>query len=290
MTGYGRAHLQTEGVLLSIEILSVNRKHLDINVILPKHLNRFDPEIRKKVASAVSRGHITIRISVAFMRDAPLRVRPNLAMAKQLYQGWEEIAEALDLEKSHLSLSLLEKEPDLFIYEETEGMVMMGNLLFQGVDEALHPFLEMKSKEGELLKHDMLERIALLRSQSAQIASAAPAAQERFRKDLAQKVQEFLPLTEATDERIVREMILYATKTDITEEIVRFNSHLGQFKELLERGSEAVGKTLEFLVQELGRETNTMGSKSSSELSITNAVVKIKAELERIREQIQNIE
>lgn len=211
-------------------------------------------------------------------------------MAKQLYQGWEEIAGALNLDKSSLSLSLLEKESDLFIYEETERMARIGELLYQGVEEALHPFMEMKRKEGELLKQDMLERIHFLDGQMAQISSLAPAAAEKFRKDLSQKVKELLPLTEATDERIVREMILYATKADITEEIVRFNSHIGQFKALIGNGHEPCGKTLEFLVQELGRETNTIGSKSTAELSITNAVVKIKAELERIREQIQNIE
>lgn len=289
MTGFGRSHLQQEGVLLTVEILSVNRKHLDINIALPKHLIRFDPEIRRQIAAVVSRGHITVRVSVVFMKDAPLTVRPNLAMAKQLFQGWEELARALNVEKSSLSLSLLEMEPDLFIYEETESMQKIAHLLFQGLEDALQPFMEMKRREGELLKQDMLDRIEFLNSQIAQIAAIAPQASERFRKDLIQKVQEFLPVTEATDERILREMILYATKADITEEIVRFHSHIKQLKELMEKGSE-IGKTLEFIVQELGRETNTIGSKSSTELSITNFVVKIKAELERIREQIQNIE
>lgn len=290
MTGFGRAHIQTEGVLLSVEILSVNRKHLDINIILPKHLSRFDPDVRRKIATAVSRGHITIRISTVFMKEAPLTVRPNLAMVKQLYQGWEEIAEALDLDKSYLSLTLLENEPDLFIYEETESMEAIGKLLVQGVEEALYPFMEMKRKEGEVLKRDILERVAFLSSEMGRIAAIAPEASNKFRNELTQKVKEFLPLTEATDERIVKEMVFFATKADITEEIVRFNSHIKQLKDQVEGSTEAVGKTLEFLIQELGREANTIGSKSSTELSITNSLVKIKAELERIREQIQNIE
>ena len=155
MTGYGRSHLQEEGVLLTIEILSVNRKHLDINIVLPKHLNRFDPEIRRKIASFVSRGHITVRISAVFTGEAPMAVRPNIAMAKQLYLGWTEIAKALNLQES-FSLSLLESETDLFIYEETRKMERIGKLLLVGVDQALQPFMDMRAVEGEFLKKDIL--------------------------------------------------------------------------------------------------------------------------------------
>lgn len=289
MTGFGRSHLQKAGVQVTVEVLSVNRKHLDINIVLPKHLNRFDPDIRKQIARCILRGHVTVRISVIFNEDAPLSVQANVAMAKQYFQGWSDIADALGLDTGSFSLSLLEKETDLFVYKETERMGGFFDLLAQGVAEALEPFSAMREREGKLLGEDISARLEGLKMELDQIALKAPEAVEKYRNKLIERIKTFLPLTETTDERLLREIALFAEKVDICEEVVRFNSHIEQFKELLKRGPPAAGKTAEFLVQELGRETNTIGSKCS-DLSITQAVVKIKAELERIREQIQNIE
>lgn len=289
MTGFGRSHLQESGVQLTVEILSVNRKHLDINIMLPKHLNRFDPDIRKQIGSSILRGHVTVRISVIFNVDAPLSVQANIAMARQYYQGWSDIAGALGLDKSSFSLSLLEKETDLFVYRETEGMGGFADLLTQGVAEALRPFSAMRECEGKLLREDISARLEGLKKELDQIAVKAPEAVEKYRNKLLEKIKTFLPLTESTDERLLKEIALFAEKVDICEEVVRFNSHIDQFQEMLKKGPPAAGKTAEFLVQELGRETNTIGSKCS-DLAITQSVMRIKTELERIREQIQNIE
>ena len=289
MTGFGRSHLQKAGIQLTVEVLSVNRKHLDINIVLPKHLNRFDPDIRKQIGRCILRGHVTVRISVIFNENAPLSVQANVAMAKQYFQGWSDIADALGLDKASFSLPLLEKETDLFVYKETEQMGGFFDLLAQGVAEALEPFSAMRESEGKLLSSDISERLEGLKGELDQIALRAKDAVEKYRNKLLERIKTFLPLTETTDERLLKEIALFAEKVDICEEVVRFNSHIDQFKELLKKGPPAAGKTAEFLVQELGRETNTIGSKCS-DLSITQAVVKIKAELERIREQIQNIE
>lgn len=289
MTGFGRSHLQKSGISLTVEILSVNRKHLDINIVLPKHLNRFDPDIRKQIGSTILRGHVTVRISVIFNEEAPLSVQANIAMAKQYYQGWSDIADALGLDKASFSLSLLEKETDLFVYKETEKMGGFSDLLFQGVAEALDPFSAMRECEGKLLREDISARLQGLKNELDQIALKAPEAVEKYRNKLIERIKTFLPLSESTDERLLKEIALFAEKVDICEEVVRFNSHIDQFQDMLKKGPPAAGKTAEFLVQELGRETNTIGSKCS-DLSITQAVVKIKSELERIREQIQNIE
>ena len=289
MTGYGRALLREEGVECLVEILSVNRKHLDINLVLPRHLARFDPEIRKAVAAALIRGHVTVRVAVVFMGESPWLVRPNVALAKQLYQGWKEIAQALEAD-SAVSLAQLEKEPELFIYEDKPAqMEQLSALIRRAVDEALKPFMAMRQKEGGLLEQDIATRLQLLRSKMEQIRPHASAATDKYRQKLLDRMREVLPSLDTVDERLLKEVALFADKVDIEEEIVRFLSHLQQFQELLHSDQEAPGKTAEFLLQELGRETNTIGSKSS-EFALTRLVVDIKAELERIREQIQNIE
>lgn len=289
MTGFGRAVVQSSGIQVTVEILSVNRKHLDINLVLPKHLNRFDPEIRKQVGAGVLRGHVTVRISVVFIKESPLKVQANLAMAKQYYQGWCSIAESLGLDKSSFSLSLLEKEADLFVYNETEAMDSFATLLNEGVHEALKPFTAMRESEGEILKKDIRERLDSLNNKMTLIAQISPQAVEKYRNKITEKMHSLFPDSEVIDERLLKEIALFAEKVDVEEEIVRFYSHVDQFKLLLRDGPPAAGKTAEFLIQEITRETNTTGSKCS-DLAVTKLVMDIKSELERIREQIQNIE
>lgn len=289
MTGFGRSQVQSDGIQLTVEILSVNRKHLDINIILPKHLNRFDPDIRKILGEFILRGHITLRVSAVFHQEAPLAVRANIAMAKQYYAGWQEIAEALSLDQTGFALSLLEKEPDLFIYQETAGMERFSELLKKGVQEALVPFIAMRQQEGSSLKADIIKRVQLLKSNADLIKDQSSDTVEKYRLKLMEKIQLMLPSLDMLDERLMKEIALFAEKVDISEELVRFHSHIVQMSELMEKGPPSAGKTAEFLVQELVREINTIGSKAS-DLAVTKKVVDIKTELERIREQIQNIE
>lgn len=289
MTGFGRSYLQVAGVQLTVEILAVNRKHLDINLVMPRHLNRFDPVIRKQLGEVVLRGHVTVRISAVFTEEAPLAVQANLAMARQYYKGWCEIADSLGQDSRGVSLSLLEKETDLFVYKETEGMEHFSELLLKGVREALKPFMAMRETEGALLKADITSRLEQSRNFLADIEKIAPASIEKYRNKLIERIKTLLPLTGSDDERVLKEITLFAEKVDITEEIVRFYSHVDQFREMLSRGPATAGKTAEFLVQELGREINTIGSKCV-DIEITKLVVRAKTELERIREQIQNIE
>ena len=289
MTGFGRAVVQRSGIQVTVEILSVNRKHLDINLVVPKHFIRFDPEIRKQVGASVLRGHITVRIAVVFIKESPLKVQANLAMAKQYYEGWREIEQFLGLDTSSFCLSLLEREADLFVYHDTEAMGSLDQLLKEGVAQALLPFNIMRESEGELLKKDIERRLDELKIKMTKIAQISPHAVEKYRHKIIDRMQMLFPSSEVIDERLLKEIALFAEKVDVEEEIVRFHSHIDQFKQLLMNGPPAAGKTAEFLIQELTRETNTTGSKCS-DLSVTKIVMDIKSELERIREQIQNIE
>lgn len=288
MTGYGRASINEKHLQISIEILSVNRKHLDINIVLPKHLTRFDPKIRKKLAESITRGHITVRIFVTFLESTPLQIIPNLAIAKQIYQGWEKIASHIGKNET-IPLTILERESDLFHYEETEEMEKLSPFILKAVDSALIPFLKMRLEEGKVLQEDIFKRTKLLTSCIQIIENESKKSEGKYHEKIFNKLKELLPLIEAKDDRLIKECALMAEKLDISEEITRFSSHLKQLQNILEKGCEFLGKTVEFLLQELAREANTMGSKSSS-ITIIEQVLLIKKELDRIKEQVQNVE
>lgn len=289
MTGFGRAVLESGGIQWNVEISSVNRKHLDINLTLPRHLGRFDPAVRKLVGEKVFRGHVILRVSASFIERAPLKVVPNLALAKQVYSGWQAIAQAVGI-SGPISLSLLEKESDLFIYEEDHAaMDACGTSLLEAVKLALKPFMEMKDLEGALLEKEISSRLKALAKVFEGIKDAAIGACKRYHDKLLEKMKLLLPEMDDEDGRIVKELALFADRVDISEEIVRFQSHIEQFLSLLKSKEQAAGKKAEFLLQELSREINTIGSKAQ-DLEVSRKVIEIKAELEKIREQIQNVE
>lgn len=289
MTGYGRALIAEKGVQIVVEILSVNRKHLDINVNISRYLVRFDPEIRKILAAAIARGHVTVRITATFVEMSPLKINPNLALVKQLHKGWKEIAQAVGKGDQDIPLILFEKEGDLFNYEETAEMAELAPLIKKGVQEALKPFLAMRIEEGKILQHDIAQRIKYLASALDEIESQSEHSTTKYREKLITRLKELLPNLDTSDERLLKEFALIAEKADVAEEITRFRSHLKQFEEILQKDSESPGKTADFLLQELGREINTIGSKAA-DILIAKKVVEIKSELERIREQVQNVE
>jgi uncharacterized protein (TIGR00255 family) len=289
MTGYGRASLEREGMQVVVEISAVNRKHLDINLALPRHFIRFDPEIRKAVGSRVFRGHLSLRIGVAFVKSAPVEVRANIALAEKLFQGWKQIAEALHVKETP-SLSVLEGESDLFTFEENAlQMEACGKLILEAVEMALGPFLKMKEQEGKVLELEIRERLDAIAKRFQQIHPFAAGATEKYRVKLLEKLKSSLPEIDSDEGRVLREIALFADRIDISEELVRFDAHLNQFYALLTSSEAAAGKKAEFILQELAREINTIGSKSS-EIEITKSVIDIKSELEKIREQIQNVE
>lgn len=289
MTAFGRACINTPIGRFVAEIHSVNRKYLEINAILPKELTRFDIEIKKWVSAAVARGQINLRITVAFDTVSPLIATPNLPLAKQLKAAWEKIISELHLE-SPFTFEMLAQEPRLICYDEDiHDEDLYRQALHQVIEEALQPFLIMKKREGEALHSDISSRIELLKKWIKSIAEKSPEATVKYRQKLVQRLEEVLAGSVENEERILREVTIYAEKIDIEEEITRFEVHLKQVMDLLSSDAPSIGKTLEFLIQELNREANTISSKSS-DVSISHLIVNIKTELERIREQIQNIE
>lgn len=288
MTAYGRASLTSQIGRLSVEIQSVNRKHLEINIVCPGRLNKYDAEIKKWISAAVARGQINIRINVVNQETSPVSVAPNLPLARQVFAAWNEIANDLN---QHFELAtLFAAQPDLLIYEEQsvdeEQFIAALKEVF---DKALKQLTSMKMAEGKALFKDISARLQGMEPLIRFIAERAPGATERYRQKLMERVKEVAGAGEETDERVVREVCLYAEKVDIAEEVTRFQSHLVQAEQLLASDSQSVGKTLEFILQELNREINTIGAKSS-DIEVSRSVITIKTELERIREQIQNVE
>jgi len=290
MTAYGRGSVTTDVGHFIIELQSVNRKFLEVVVTLPRELSQFEIELKKWLAPHLARGQVTVKVTAIFDGAVPFVVRPNLPLARQLKKAWHEVAKVLEVQGEHFQLSLLERAEGLFVYEENQGEEEhYRHILKQVLDVALNGFLQMKRQEGAVLQADIVERLAIIRQSLFVIRQKAPLAVKKYRDKLVARLQELLPGSVENEERILREIALFAEKVDIAEELTRFSCHLGHFEELLYSASPSVGKTLEFVLQELNREINTIGSKSS-DLEVARAVIDIKSELERIREQIQNVE
>lgn len=290
MTAYGRASLNTKVGHFVVEIQSVNRKFLEVNVFLPRELNQFDIELKKWLMPYLARGQVSVKVNVTFEGAVPFIVRPNLPLARQLRDAWDEIAKELNFDGHGFHLSLLESADGLLSYEENLAEEEnYREALKQTLEVALEGFLQMKAQEGALLQVDIVQRLENIRKSLQIIEHKKPFATKKYREKLVARLEEIVPGHIENEERILREIALFAEKIDITEELTRFNCHLSHFDELIHSDALSVGKTIEFVLQELNREINTIGSKSS-DLDIARAVIDIKSELERIREQIQNIE
>jgi len=290
MTAYGRSNLKVAVGHIVVEIQSVNRKYLEIDVNLPNELEHFDIEVKKWVSAFVSRGNVSVKISASFETEVPFKVLPNLPLAKQTKEAWEKIASHLQLDKNDFNLSMLVNVPDILLIEENgEFEDVYRESLQNAVEEALKNFMSMKSQEGAILQNDIANRLVKVYDVMKKIEERTPYATQKYREKLIARLEEIVPGHIENEEKILREIAIFAEKIDITEEITRFFCHLFRFEELMKSTTQAVGKTLEFILQELGREINTVGSKSS-DLDIARYVIDIKSELERMREQIHNIE
>lgn len=286
MTAYGRGEAESQECRMVAEMQSVNRKFFDLNLYLPKELTCFDPDVRKWVGAAVARGQVTVRISALF-NALPGHIRANLSLAKEMKSAWEQIVRELGLRDQEFRVETLIGLPNILVSDDNwQRGEPLRDLLYRAVDTALQNLLNMKEAEGAALERDISERLAHLQTLIESIAPLTHTSVNKYREKLLLRLQEIAP--EMQDTRVLQEVALFAERSDIEEEITRFRSHLAQFKKILQ-GPGPHGKTLEFLVQELFRETNTLSAKAS-DLKIVEYALEIKLTLERIREQIQNIE
>jgi uncharacterized protein (TIGR00255 family) len=290
MTGFGRAVCEASFGRIVAEIQSVNRKYLEIFLSLPKELNRFDPEIRKWVGEHISRGQVSVRLFLSPSEEALNQLMPDPALLKRMKKSWAKLAKACGTSEKEIDLPfLLQHMPTLSQGELGGGEEEHLATLKECITEALKGVVGMKRREGQSLAIDISQRLNELERIVRQIEMAAPDTVAKQRQKLRDRIQEVLVPGTELDERLLREIALFAERVDIAEEITRFASHIGQFREILQAKNGQVGRKLDFLVQEMGREINTIGSKSA-DAAISRLIVDGKSELEKVREQIQNIE
>lgn len=288
MTGFGRAVVEAPFGKLVVEIQSVNRKHLEVFISLPKEFSRFENELRKLVSSQVLRGLVTVKVYFIPSLEMVKGLLPDAKMLQALKKGWEKLAVSLGYKKASVDLPFLLQQlaslPSIPSASEKDFVPLKRCL-----ERALKAHLDMKRQEGKALVKDIQERLGSMEKGIHAIEKLAPEAVVKQRQKLKERMEEVLMPHAQLDERLLREAALFAERVDIAEEITRFRSHLSQYRDVLQGKAEGTGRKMDFLVQEIGREVNTIGSKSM-EAKISHWVVEIKSELEKVREQIQNIE
>jgi uncharacterized protein (TIGR00255 family) len=290
MTGYGRTESILNGRKYTVEIKSLNHRYLEISLRLPNVLSPLELEIKKKISGRFTRGRIeaSIRMDSDYGSISDGRYELNLPGIQNYYELLVQLREELKL-KEDITLSMITGFRDAFVLKEPGLDVSVLWEELEGVlDTAIVALMEMRKKEGENIYHDLIGRLDLIMKFLDTIVSRAPQVIVEYQKRLTERVKELTGGVVIDDIRLSQEVAIMAEKSDITEEIVRFKSHVLQFGDLL-MSIDASGRNIDFLIQEMIREINTIGSKSS-DAELSRKVIDIKSELSRIREQVQNVE
>lgn len=288
MTGYGRAVETVNGREFTVEVRSVNNRYLDCNVKLPRILSFAEDAVKQAVKNTISRGKVDVFISQRSEGAPDVKVSLNTAMAAGYVEAMQQMAETLHI-REDISVSLISHMPDVFTVEkpEVDEEQLMADMLSVAA-KALASYDAMRTREGEALKNDLSSRGNTIRSLVSQVEEGNGQTVIDYRTRLYNKLQEVLTNTNIDESRILTEAAIFADKVAVDEETVRLRSHLEQMDSMLASGG-AIGRKLDFLLQEMNREANTIGSKCT-DVRLARIVVDIKAELEKIREQTQNIE
>ena len=293
MTGFGRGEYSDEISKVTVEIRSVNHRYLDIYVKMPRRYSFAEETIKSAIKERLHRGKVEVSVSVDNIGKSDSDVRLDKELAARYYNVLSELKDSFDFgEDSRVSLSLLSKMPDVIVTtpaaEDEEAMVKR---LLGATSKALDDFCSMREAEGEKLAADLSARADTIQEIRDRIDKRAPEIEKEYAAKFKARVEEILGgVYEVPEERIALEAAIFADKANITEELVRLGSHISQLRKFLKSdGKEAVGKKIDFLIQEMNREANTIGSKSNDR-EITSNMLDLKAEIEKVREQVQNIE
>lgn len=292
MTGYGRGIYGDEKRSITVEIKAVNHRYCDINVKMPRKYSFAEERIKAAVKSSLKRGKIEVGVSVDNFGKSESEVNINLDAASKYYQALTALSSNFELSgDGKISLGMLSGMPDvLTTVPAQENEKEFAVQLMAAVEQAISGITEMRSVEGAKLAQDILKRATIIEDTKNAIAYRAPMIENEYKDRLLEKINELLDgNVEIPEDRIALEAAIFADKANITEELVRLGSHIDQLRAFVNSNDEAIGKKIDFLVQEMNRETNTIGSKSN-DMEITSKMLDLKAEIEKIREQVQNIE
>lgn len=290
MTGYGRGDCSQDGFKITVELSSVNRKQTEISVNLPREMEMLEAQIRDAINRHIARGRVVARVLLhAGASRWSARMHLNLPLAKAYARELNHLARQLKL-PGPLTLDQLVRAPGVF---QTDEQIVEEEDFWPAVEKALkkalRAMMQMRQREGEHLARDLAARIGIMRKSAVRVQKQAPQVAERYRQQLIDRIKSAgLQAPIADDERLLKEVVYFADRSDISEELTRLQSHFQQFEDCV-KSTEPVGRMLDFLAQEMNREVNTIGSKANDSV-ISREVVTLKAELERFREQAQNVE
>jgi uncharacterized protein (TIGR00255 family) len=289
MTGYGRGECAQDGVKVTVELSSVNRKSGEITLNLPRDLEPLEAQVRDEINKRISRGRLNAKITVHSAGTEMAASRVNADLAAAYAREFSRLAAELKLEGG-VTLEMLMRAPGVLeVVEDATDSDKLWPPVRMALQQALDALVKMREREGEHLAKDLMARMATIKEAAQRIGQQAPQVQTQYRERLLERVRQAgLEGIAPDDERLLKEVVLFADRTDITEELTRLQSHFQQFADCL-KAKEPVGRTLDFLSQEMNREINTIGSKAQDAV-ISRDVVTVKAELERFREQVQNVE
>jgi uncharacterized protein (TIGR00255 family) len=289
MTGYGQGRAQNPDFKLNVEMKSVNSRYLDINIRLPRKFNPFDDKIKQLIKSKITRGKVDVYINLEKSEREDIVIRPDIPLLESYVEAYQQIVNHFEL-TDRIDLNKIIRINDSLIVEDRElDPEATEATIMEAVSLALEGFIIMRQNEGEKLKLDILRKTDKIKEILVAITTLAPTISAAYRDKMVLRIQDLLEQVEDLDlDRINMEVAVYADKKAIDEELVRLDSHMTQVGALLE-SDEPIGRKLDFLLQEVNREVNTIGSKSP-DYDISNHVVELKSEFEKIREQIQNIE
>lgn len=288
MTGFGRGHQILNGRDITVEIRSVNHRYYEFSSRLPRSLGYVEEKLKSLLQGRISRGKVEVSVLLSNVEAADEKITINREIVKEYIDALRSVKEEFGL-NDDLSLSNILRIPDAFTVVKTEtDEEQLWEDIRVTAEEALEHFISMRENEGARMKQDILSRLDKIEEWVGVVETRSPQVVEDYRKRLYDKMCEVLSPTNIDEGRILLEAGIFSEKTAVDEETVRLRSHIAQFRSMLESG-EPVGRKLDFLVQEMNRETNTIGSKVQ-DIEVTRIVVDQKSEIEKIREQIQNIE
>ena len=288
MTGFGRCEVSEGTRKTTVEMKSVNHRYLDVNMKMPKKLNFFDASIRSLLKTYIQRGKVDLFISFEDTAETNFSLKYNQELAGEYLKYLQQMADQFGLEND-IRVSTLSRYPEVLSMEEVQvDEEELWNLLERALKGACEQFVETRIKEGENLKTDLLAKLDEMLENVAYISQRSPQIVGEYRKKLEDKVKELLEDAHIEESRLATEITIFADKICVDEEIVRLKSHIEHTKATLESGG-AVGRKLDFIAQEMNREANTILSKAN-DLEVSNHAIELKTEIEKVREQIQNIE
>lgn len=288
MTGFGRAEVATDDYKVTVELKSVNHRYCDVSVKMPKKLSFFESVVRSELKKYASRGKIDVFVGYEDYTEGKSMLKYNKELAASYVNGMKQLSADFMLENS-IDAYKIARFPEVFSLEDMEmDQDKFNELLVQAVDAAAEKFVESRVTEGELLKKDLCSKLDGLLTSVAFIEERSPQIMKEHREKIMEKVAELLGDTKIDESILATEMVVYADKICVDEEVVRLRSHITHMKETLD-SKESVGRKLDFIAQEMNREANTILSKAN-DIEVSNHAINLKTEIEKIREQIQNIE